>query len=152
MYYKNNIRKIIVMILVIGTLSSCNTMAKVLNPFQETPGPEAYLGEKNDKALAEDTQKADKARAALEAMSSYQRTHAPQPYNPVIQPAVVRLMWIPDHLNKYGDLVPSHYYYLKVKSDEFAAQDAFELEGQLHKKGVGPDSSIPFAYEKDAEQ
>lgn len=139
--------------LLIMSLCSCNTMSKILNPFQETPPPEALLGEKNDKALAQDAGNAEKARVALESMSSYQRTNLPQPYNPVMKPAVVRLMWVPDHLNKFGDLVPSHYYYLKVKDDDWNVQDAFELEGQLHKKQPGvADSSIPFSYEKDTEQ
>ena len=150
---KVNLSKMLGGLLLIAALCSCNTMSKVLNPFQETPGPEAYLGEKNDKALAEDQGKAEKAREALESMSTYQRTNMPQPYNPVVQPAVVRLMWVPDHLNKFGDLVPSHYYYLKVKADDWAVQDAFELEGQLHKKTPGAvDSSIPFSYDRDTEQ
>ena len=150
---KSSISRVLIVIFLTAGLCSCNTMSKILNPFQETPGPEAYLGEKNDKALAEDSGKAEKARAALESMSTYQRTNMPQPYNPVMQPAVVRLMWVPDHLNKFGDLVPSHYYYLKVKADDWAVKDAFELEAQLHKKTPGaPDSSIPFSFDRDAEQ
>lgn len=133
------------------SLCSCSTMSKVLDPFQETPPPEAYLGQKNDNALAEDKGKAENARAALESMATYQRAHAPEPYNPVIQPAVVRLMWVPDHLNKNGDLVPAHYYYLKVLQDRWAVKDAFELEGQLKHAGEAADN-IPYADSKDVEQ
>lgn len=138
-------------LLIGSSLCSCNTMSKILNPFQETPPPEALLGEKNDKALSEESNKAESARAALESMASYQKTNLPQPYNPVMQPSVVRLMWVPDHLNRFGDMIPSHYYYLKVKSDQWNLQDAFELEGQMKKSG-GADSSLPYAVQKDIEQ
>jgi hypothetical protein len=100
------------------------------------------LGEKNDHALLEGGAKVEKARQALEHMASYRRAQLPQPVNPVIQPAVVRLMWIPDHVNKHGDLVPGHYYYLKVLKDRWAVTDAFELENQL---GTTKDSAtLPF--------
>ena len=151
MFNRGNKLKIAGLIAACSILCGCNTMSKVLNPFQETPPPEAYLGEKNDNALNEGQGKAETARTALESMSSYQRAQAPQPYNPVVQPAVVRLMWVPDRLNKHGDLVPAHYYYLKVLQDRWALQDAFELEGQLSRKG-DIDATIPFASEKDAEQ
>jgi hypothetical protein len=124
-------------------LSGCSYGSKVLNPFYEEPPPEALLGEKNDHALSEQGEKVDSARSALQAMTTYKRAQEPQPVNPVMQPAVVRLMWIPDHLNKNGDLVPQHYYYLKVLNDRWAVQDAFELEQQLGGKGGGA-SSIPF--------
>ena len=108
----------------------------------------ALLGEKNDNALsgAGTTGKAENARTALEQMGGYQRAHDPQPVNPVMTPAVVRLMWIPDHVNKSGDLVPAHYYYLRVKRDDWGAQDAFELEAQLGGPG-GAASSFPFVLE-----
>ena len=134
------------------TLCSCATVGKILNPFQESTPPEAKLGEKNDKALSEDKGKAEKAREALESMATYQRTNQPQPYNPVMQPAIVRLMWVPDHLDRYGNLIPAHYYYLKVKEEDWAVQDAFELEGQLHRKGAAGDSAVPFSYSNDVEQ
>jgi hypothetical protein len=51
-------------------------------------------------------------------------------------PAVVRMMWIPDHLNSHGDLVPAHYYYLRVLRDRPAVTDAFELEAQLNTGAV----------------
>ena len=151
MFTHGNAKKFFGLLMACGMLCSCNTMSRVLNPFQETPPPEAYLGEKNDHALNEGEGKAETARTALEAMSSYQRAQPPQPYNPVMQPAVVRLMWVPDRLNKHGDLVPAHYYYLKVLQDRWALQDAFELEGQLSRKGDA-DATIPFAFDKDAEQ
>ena len=130
-------------------LTGCSSMGQVFNPFYETPSEVAYFGEKNDAALNEGAGgKGDKARAALEAMASYQRAMPPQPNNPVMQPAVVRLMWIPDHLNSHGDLVPAHYYYLKVKRDSWALTDAFELEAQLGGRG-GSASSVGYVSPED---
>ncbi len=128
-------------------LSGCTTLSRVFNPFYETPPPEAYLGEKNDDALRADGNGGESARQALEAMGTYQRALAPQPVNPVIQPAVVRLMWVPDHLNTHGDLVPAHYYYLKVKKDQWAVTDAFELESQLG--GTQGGSAVGFVTPED---
>lgn len=125
-------------------LSGCQSFGNAVNPFYEPPKPVAFLGQPNDHELGGKAQKEDTARAALEQMASYQRTNQPQPNNPVIQPAVVRLMWIPDHLNRHGDLVPSHYYYVKVLDDRWAVTDAFELEGQLHQGSGGESSAVPF--------
>jgi hypothetical protein len=63
----------------------------------------------------------------------------------VIKPAEVRLMWVPDHINRLGDLVPAHYYYLRVTRDVFAVQDAFDIERELSATsgayaGTGPAS------------
>jgi hypothetical protein len=141
-------RKTIKNFLTVGAclaFSGCATAGNLLNPFHEAPPPEAYLGQRNDHALNEGSTKTENARSALEAMASYRRAHAPAPYDPVVQPAVIRLMWVPDHLNRNGDLVPAHYYYLKVLNDRWAVQDAFELEKQL-----GPSkrsSNIPFVPE-----
>jgi len=125
---------------VISLLSGCSTMGKLANPFYSEPSEVAYYGEKNDKALNESGgDKGTKARAALEQFATYRGAQAPQPTNPVMFPAVVRLMWIPDHLNSHGDLVPAHYYYLRVLRDRPAVTDAFELEAQLN--GGSPVSS-----------
>jgi hypothetical protein len=123
-------------------LAGCGRAGNHLNPFYEPPVPEALLGQKNDHALSGEQDKSADARAALDAMATYQRAHLPQPVNPVLQPAVVRLMWIPDHLNQHGDLVPAHYYYLKVKGDQWAVQDAFEMESQLGS--TTESSNIPY--------
>ena len=128
-------------------LAACTTASQVLNPFYEPPSKQALLGEANDHALNGATAKGESARQALEAMSTYQRAHAPQPVNPVLEPAMVRLMWVPDHLNKAGDLVPAHFYYLKVKSDQWAVSDAFDREFQLTPEG--DKSNIPFVYDGD---
>lgn len=128
-------------------LSSCSSVGNVLNPFYEKPGPEALLGERNDSALAGGKQKGETAREAFEAMASYRREHLPQPVDPVMQPAVVRLMWIPDHLNKAGDLIPAHYYYLKVLKERWAVSDSFDLEAQLH--GGDATSNVPFIHQGD---
>jgi len=131
-------------------ISGCNSLGAVLNPFYETPSEVAYFGEKNDAALNNEggAGKAGRAREALEAMGTYQRAAAPQPTNPVLRPAVVRLMWVPDHLNSHGDLVPAHYYYLKVRKDSWAVTDAFELEAQLNQS-TGNASAIGYVQPED---
>lgn len=132
-------------------LCACNTMSNAANPYYETPPPEALLGERNDHALSGTREKIDTARQALDAAATYQRAHMPQPYNPVMQPAVVRLMWVPDRLNKTGDLVPAHYYYLKVLDERWAVTDAFELEAQLNgpRGSMGNTSNIPYVNADD---
>lgn len=123
-------------------VAGCGTVGSSLNPFEPDYPPEAFYGEANDHALNDSKVSVDGARQALEAMASYRRAQAPQPANPVMQPAVVRLMWVPDHLNSHGDLVPAHYYYLKVLNERWAVSDAFELEQQL---GSTTDAgSIPY--------
>lgn len=118
----------------------------LLNPYSESP-PET-LGERNNKAIlgegAGTANAADEARRALEVAASYQRTHAPQPYKPVVMPREVRLMWVPDHLNKAGDLVPAHYYYLRVLNDRWAVTDAFDIEQQLNEGSGG--GATPWVY------
>lgn len=134
----------------LAATTGCSTASNLMNPFYESPSDQAKMGERNDKALNGDQKKEDTARAALQSMATYQRTHLPQPVNPVIQPAVVRLMWVPDHLNRHGDLVPAHYYYLKVLDDRWAVTDAFELESQLNRgRSSDASSNIPFVHEGD---
>lgn len=111
---------------------STPTANRVFNPFYEPPSETALLGEMTDDAIAGDADKDENARAALEHMASYQRAHDPKPANPVMLPSVVRLMWVPDHLNRYGDLIPAHYYYLRVLPERWKLSDAFELESQLN--------------------
>jgi hypothetical protein len=143
----NKINLTVVMSICSAALTGCATVGDQLNPFQDPTDPIALLGERNDRALNETADKQDRAREALESMASYRRTQYPQPVDPVVQPAVVRLMWIPDHLNKSGDLVPAHYYYVKVLNDRWAVQDAFELEQQLGSTKEA--SSMPFVYSDD---
>lgn len=133
----------------LGMLNACTSIGNTLNPFYEAPSELALKGERNDNALHGGGGGTDKARAALETLGSYQRAHDPQPVNPVMNPAVVRLMWIPDHLNKNGDLVPAHYYYLKVRDDYWAVTDSFELEGQLNRSTGGSASNVPFVHVGD---
>lgn len=134
-------------LLALCTLCSCGTMGKLVNPYYEPPAPIAQQGEANDHALNGTMQKEDTARKSLEQMASYERANTPSPDKPVVRPSVVRLMWIPDHLNRNGDLVPAHYYYLKVLQDRWAASDAFEIEQQLGKNGDA--SNIPYVMEGD---
>lgn len=134
----------IIMLITLAALTGCSTLSKNLDPFAEPPAPEALLGERTDKALNGEEQKVDTARSALEAMATYQRASTPQPYNPVMFPTVVRLMWVPDHLNKTGDLVPAHYYYVKVLKERWAVTDSYELEEQLGSKTDS--SSVPYVY------
>ena len=131
--------------------TGCTVASRVMNPFYESPAPEAYNGELNDKALHSSGTQASSARQALEAMASYRAAQAPEPANPVMQPAVVRLMWVPDHLNKNGDLVPSHYYYLKVLKERWAVTDAFELEQQLGSNQTGS-SDVPYVLSTDLQK
>jgi hypothetical protein len=77
---------------------------------------------------------AERARHQLEALGAYRRALPPQPAYPVVKPAEVRLMWVPDHLNRVGDLVPAHYYYLRVTNDQFEVQDAFDYDMQLNNQ------------------
>ncbi len=138
-------------ILSVMSLTGCGSASKCLNPFYEPPAPVALLGVANDHALNGTKDSEDKARQALEQMASYQRAHDPQPVNPVMQPAVVRLMWIPDHLNRNGDLVPAHYYYLKVLKDRWAVSDACELERQLTGSDRAADSTSNMPYVLDSD-
>ncbi|NLF25449.1 MAG: hypothetical protein GX589_07300 [Deltaproteobacteria bacterium] len=131
--------------LVFTGLSACTTASQLANPFYEPPSQAAVLGQANDHALSGTAQKEDTARKALEYAATYERAHAPKPVNPVIEPAIVRLMWVPDHLNRAGDLVPAHYYYLKIKGDQWAVKDAFDREFLLSPEGA--QSNIPFVYE-----
>ncbi len=126
------------------SMSACSSIGSALNPFQEPPTEEALLGQPNDHALNSTKNKTQTAREALEVMASYERANYPQPAKPVMKPPVVRLMWIPDHLNRSGDLVPAHYYYLKVKDADWAVQDAFELEAQLHDGKDPSTSNLPW--------
>lgn len=132
-------------------LCACSTVSNAMNPYYEPPPPEALLGERNDHALSGNREKSETARQALDAMASYQRAHSPSPNRPVMQPAVVRLMWIPDRLNKNGDLVPAHYYYLKVLDERFAVSDAFELEQQLNgpRGAAGAISNYPYVHAEE---
>lgn len=134
----------------LASLTGCGSIGNVFNPFYEPPTEVALLGDKNDRALqGEGGGKAEAARAALEASATYQRAMAPQPVNPVLQPAIVRLMWVPDHLNSHGDLVPAHFYYLKVLKDRWAVSDAFELQSQLG--GESNASSMGYTLPEDVQ-
>lgn len=137
--------------IVLTGFSACGSRyADYLNPFTDNSGPE--LGERTNKALLGEgggrggVTEAERARRALEVNGSYRAALAPQPYNPVWQPAVVRLMWVPDHLNSQGDLIPAHYYYLRVLNDRPAVTDAFELEQQLNQGSGGTGSNTPWTY------
>ncbi len=129
-----NIKKLskITSLLVLGLwITSCGKVSESLNVYSDSV--ENELGERSTAAISSggNGDKAAQARHALEVMGSYQRALAPQPYFPVVNPAEIRLMWIPDHLNKFGDLVPAHFYYLRVLPEGFAVQDAFEIEKRL---------------------
>jgi hypothetical protein len=148
------LKRIIIQGSLLGVLAvystGCAAFGRVANPFYDSPAPVAYQGEANDNAISGGKKRIDSARTALEQMASYQSQLAPSPNKPVMNPAIVRLMWIPDHLNRNGDLIPAHYYYLKVKSDSFAVTDASELEGQLKGPGGAQNTSdIPYVLESE---
>lgn len=135
----------ITLILSLSACSIAGPAADELNPYGEGNSVEV-LGQRDLSALqgagSGGSKAAESARHALEVMGSYRRAQAPEPAYPVVRPAEVRLMWVPDHLNKHGDLVTSHYYYLRVLNDRWAVQDAFELEQQL-KNNPGINYSNP---------
>jgi hypothetical protein len=152
---KVNLEKFKTVLLVTALMlaSACSSQsAEILNPFAETP--EVELGVRNNSAIAgdaDDVTNADKARAALVQMGEYQKALPAQPYKPVIQPAEVRLMWVPDHINKAGDLIPAHYYYLKLLPDRWAVSDSFELLDQLDNAAGGSAASggaTPWTYKQ----
>ena len=145
------IAKLFFSVSLVAALSGCATMGNIFNPFYDPPSPGALQGERNDNALYEGGGGSGGAqegpRKALDALGTYQRAQLASPVKPVVNPAVIRLMWIPDRLNKNGDLVPAHYYYLRVKDEIFNTQDAFEIEAQLGKSGGGTASSSMPYYE-----
>jgi hypothetical protein len=136
-------------------MTGCGSAAfSGLNPFQ-APGNVDELGQRNLGTLLGPEQSAsgmqangsDAERTALERMGTFRSAQPIEPGYPVIQPAEVRLMWIPDHLNKTGDLVPAHYYYLKVLNDRWAVQDALEYDSQLGSGGKsGSGGAVPWVY------
>ena len=121
-------------LLSLGGCGVTNRAADEANPF--SAGGTTY-GDRNNNAIlgAGGGGGVGEARKALEAMATYRRAREPQPYYPAMNPAEVRLMWIPDHQTLDGNLVPAHYYYLKVMHDNWALQDAFAIEGQLEGGG-----------------
>lgn len=132
--------------LLFSAVGCASKAANLLNPYDESPDVE--LGERNSKAIMDDGSDgggpADNARHSLEVMKSYRAALLPEPNYPGMYPAVIRLMWIPDHLNGHGDLVPAHYYYLNVLPDRPAVTDAFELERQLDVGSAAGGSATPW--------
>ena len=134
-------------------LSGCSSESwDFLSPFSHSEVEVANKGERTNKAILEESGgsgvSAEDARKALEVMGKYQETHDAKPYAPVLKPAEVRLMWVPDHLNRNGDLVPAHYYFLKVLPDIWMTQDAFEIEEQITSGRSGAGSAVPWVYGK----
>lgn len=143
-----NILTVLSICVLLGAVGCSSSAGDLLNPYAES-APESTLGERSNRALLDGDghgSKSEAARHALDVMGSYRRAQAPQPTYPVVQPAEVRLMWVPDHLNRAGDLVPAHYYYLRVLNDRWAVQDAFDLERQLHQGSNGAGSATPWIY------
>ena len=135
-------KSIRVIIAPLVVLAGCNAIGDSLNPFTDNVTTE--LGSRNTDAIAGgggSKKKDEIARHALEVMGSYRRAETPQPYYPVVTPADIRMMWVPDHINRLGDLVPAHYYYLRVLPEGFAVQDAFEIEKRLNPPTGGNVSS-----------
>jgi hypothetical protein len=140
--------KFVFIAMLFGSVGCATKAADMFNPFGEEP--EIELGERSNKAILEGGDQAslaEAARRALEVSGNYRGALAPEPVYPTIQPAEVRLMWVPDHLTRNGDLVPAHYYYLKVMPDRWAVQDAFELEEQLNQGSTGAGSATPWIYD-----
>lgn len=130
------------------TFSSCAVTAPVvdqIDPYGQGNSVEA-LGNRDSSAVSAasggGSKEAKRARQALEVMGSYQRALPPSPAKPVIRPAEIRLMWIPDHLNGHGDLVPAHYYFLRVMPERWAVTDAYEVEQVLRNVGGSINSAV----------
>lgn len=143
----NLVAKVIIssLLLAASGCSLAGPVADEFNPFGEGSSSAPELGVRNNSSLAGGaggtSKEAESARHALEVVGSYRRAQDPQPIYPVVRPAEVRLMWIPDHQNRHGDLVPAHYYYLRVMNDGWELQDAFEVENQL-KENAGGGASV----------
>lgn len=136
--------------MIVGLLCSCSSSSlEVLNPYGTDNTEYTSYGKRDNSAIlgnsgGRSSGQSENARHALEVIGTYRAAQDPQPYYPVMQPAEVRLMWVPDHLNKSGDLVPAHYFYLKVLDDRWAVQDAFEIEKQLSTDNDG--TATPWVY------
>ncbi len=151
MNYSKGAARYLALALLVATQIGCGSASRFFNPLQKEPDPEAFLGSPNDHALNEDANQVEKARERLEdSLATYSKEHTPQPYKPVMLAPVVRLMWIPDHLNRHGDLIPAHYYYLKVLPGRWAANDKFDMVEQLNtgKGSAGAPSPYPFVQGK----
>lgn len=138
------------LVLCLSSFISCaaaGSVADGMNPYADgNKVPAEYGGERNTGAImggGGGAGSAQSARNALEVMGTYRKGLPPEPTYPVIRPAEVRLMWIPDHLNAIGDLIPAHYYYLRVLPDRPAVTDAFEIERQLDLSTSGGSSLAP---------
>ena len=142
--------KLTSLLILVGLLSACSAqkVSDVINPFVDSSKPE--LGNRDNSAIIGSgvSEQADNARHALEVLGSYKRAQAPQPAYLIVQPAEVRLMWVPDHLNQHGDLIPAHYYYLKVLNDRWGVTDAFDIERQLDEASGsnGAGGATPWIY------
>lgn len=134
--------KVMTMLFLLGVFGGCAFVGPAvdeIDPFGQGNTVKAQ-GNRDASALGGGGgagKEAEAARHALEVMGTYRRALPPEPTYPVVRPAEVRLMWIPDHLNRFGDLVPAHYYYLRVSPDMWAVTDAFELDQQLQDSGNG---------------
>ena len=134
---KLNCPQAVVLLVLLGLMpfaTGCATAgaaADQLNPYAE--GNTVQLGQADNSALLASGggKNAAQARHALEVLGTRDMRQAPKPYYPVVRPREVRLMWIPDRINRHGDLVPAHYYYLRVMDDRWEHNDAFEVDRQL---------------------
>ena len=121
--------------------SQTGNFADNLNPYADgNQVPTEFGGARDTGAIlggGGGAKSAEAARNALEVMGTYRKALPPEPTYPVIKPAEVRLMWVPDRLNAIGDLIPAHYYYLRVLPDRPAVTDAFEIERQLDLTNAG---------------
>lgn len=125
----------------LGACSQSGSFADNLNPYSDGNKVNADFGGSRDTGSimggGGGAKSAEAARNALEVMGTYRKALPPEPTYPVIKPAEVRLMWVPDRLNAIGDLIPAHYYYLRVLPDRPAVTDAFEIERQLDLTSSG---------------
>ena len=106
-------------------------------------GSELSLGQRNNHALI--------GNSGVSLLSREERRqilhrklagNTAQPYHPVVYPAQLRLLWIPDRLND-KDYIPDNYYYLRITNDIFATEDLRDLETQLFEE-TDSKSNVPW--------
>ncbi len=144
--FKRFMLRIIILSLGIFVLG-CSSVSNAINPYYKTPPKEAYAGKRSDHSLTGGGREEKALSAISSEIASRAGATSSSPYKPVVTPAVIRLMWVPDRLNRNGDLIPAHYYYIRILNDRFVLEDAFEINAMLNSTTKSADSGgYPFIY------
>ena len=149
-------RRTVALLLTALFLSACSSsISDAVNPSPDTGVEE--LGERTNRAILGSSGNAEDeavARQQLTNIGTSRQADYPSPNRPVIIPPEVRLMWIPDRINRHGDLEPAHYYYLRVLPSRWNVEDAFDNQGQLDpydKSNRAGGSSTPWVIQQDTQ-